>query len=108
MTSGSLIGYVTTGSIPTNYLTSGSLVGYATTGSIIPFTALGTDNASTGYRLLNPTNQYQTRALKGSYYINIGASDAFLTLEMNENFNDAIGEKQGVLTKTGNEDIIFH
>ena len=29
LTSGSLIGYATTGSIPTKYLTSGSLVGYA-------------------------------------------------------------------------------
>ena len=29
LTSGSLIGYATTGSIPTNYLTSGSLLGYA-------------------------------------------------------------------------------
>ena len=33
MTSSSLIAYVTTRSIPTNYLTRGSLIGYALTGS---------------------------------------------------------------------------
>ena len=41
LTSGSLIGYVTTGSIPTTYLTSGSLVGYLTSGSLLGYVTTG-------------------------------------------------------------------
>ena len=47
LTSGSLIGYVTTGSIPTKYRTSGSLVGYLTSDSLDEYATL--DDLPTNY-----------------------------------------------------------
>ena len=85
------MGYVTSGSIPTNYLTSGSI------------TSLGSDTAASGYRVLNPSAQYQTRALRGGGYIDIAATDTQLTIQTNAALTSALNGKQSSLIVTGND-----
>jgi aconitase B len=92
-----------TGSLAT-YVTTGSLATYVTTGSIIPITAAG-NNSNGGYTLLNPTNQYQLRALKGGNYISLAATNTDITIDGSQNLTNMFNSKQDKITVTGNDSV---
>jgi hypothetical protein len=92
-----------TGSLAT-YVTTGSLATYVTSGSIIPITAAG-NNSNGGYTLLNPTNQYQLRALKGGNYISLAATNTDITIDGSQNLTNMFNSKQDKITVTGNDSI---